>query len=264
MKKLLLIVAIAIAATPIAHGIAHAQPADPTAAGKVPLARRLYEEGVDAVNKGRWSVAYERFKASYELAPRVLTLFNLGGAQAQTGRLVEATESYRRFLRETTDGRYPDLRSDATTQLDQLEKQIAQLTIEVTNIDAGDVIAIDDSDFPRAAIGEPIPVNPGTHVAKVQRAGAVVANRSITLAPGAAEVVRLELPVKQADLVVRKPPESSVVTSPGSDIQPVDKPKSRSVLRSPWLWSAVAVVVIGGAAGAYYFTRPNDEVLVVR
>src|SRR4051794_12238516 len=106
MKQLLLIVAAALALTTSAF----AQPADSAAANKVPVARRMYEEGVDAVNKGRWSVAHDRFKASYDLAPRVLTLFNLAGAQAQTGRLVEAAESYRRFLRETTDGRFPEFR----------------------------------------------------------------------------------------------------------------------------------------------------------
>ena len=82
MKQPALIVALIIAA---ASG-ARAQSADATAAAKLPLARRLYEEGADAVSKGRWSNALDRFKASYELAPRVGTLFNLAVAQGQTGR----------------------------------------------------------------------------------------------------------------------------------------------------------------------------------
>ena len=95
-----------------------AQPADPNSAAKLPIARKLYDEGVDAVNKGRWSTAYDKFKASYELVPRPITLFNLAGAQSQTGRLVEAGESYRRFLRDTSDGRFNDLRTDAIGSLD--------------------------------------------------------------------------------------------------------------------------------------------------
>jgi hypothetical protein len=262
MKQLILIVALTCATT----SVAFAQPVDPSSAAKVPVARRQYEEGLDAANKGRWSMAYERFKSSYELAPRVITLFNLAGAQAQTGRLVEATESYRRFLRETADGRFPESRTDATAQLEQLEKQISHVTLEVTNIDPRDVIAIDESEFPHAALGEPLPMNPGQHVAQVRRSGAVVASRTITLTPGLAETVRLEVPVKPVDLVVQRPEEPPPVTGATFDpSQRSDQPeRSRSIFRSPWLWSAVAVVVVGGAAGAYFFTRSDDEVLVVR
>ena len=241
---------------------------DSTTASKVTLARRLYDEGVEAVGKTRWSVAHDRFKASYELSPRVLTLFNLAGAQRETSRFVESSESYRKFLRETSDGRYPELRSEATSALEQIEKQIAQLTIAITNIEAGDVISIDDIEFPRAALGEPFPMNPGVHVVAVRRSGAPLSSKSVTLAPGVAETVKLELtsaaPRAVADLKVRNDPSPSVANTgtPRFD----DKPAKRSggVLRSPWFWTGVVVVVAGGLTGAYLLTRPDEGVLVVR
>jgi hypothetical protein len=263
MKQLLLIVAATLALT----ASALAQPADSAAANKIPVARRMYDEGVDAVNKGRWSVAHDRFKASYELAPRVLTLFNLAGAQAQTGRLVEAAESYRRFLRETTDGRYPEFRADATTQLDALEKQVAQVTLDVTNVDAADVIMVDEIEYPHAAIREPIPMNPGPHVARIKRGDALVGSKSITLSPGAAETVRIELPVKTVDLTVRKNPDASppgVTGTAALDGKQDDHESKGGVLRSPWFWGAVAVVVVGGAVGAYVLTRDDGTTLVVK
>lgn len=263
MKQLVLIVAATLALT----AVAVAQPAD-TAANKVPVARRMYEEGVDAVNKGRWSVAHDRFKASYDLAPRVLTLFNLAGAQAQTGRLVEAAESYRKFLRETSDGRYPDLRSDATTQLDALEKQVAQVTLDIANIDAGDQIVIDDVDFPHSALREPIPMNPGPHVTRIKRGDQLVGSKSITLSPGSAETVHIEVPVKTVDLNVRNPgtPDSSsgVTGTAALDGKQSDREHKGGVLRSPWFWGAVAVVVVGGAVGAYFLTRDDGNTLVVK
>jgi hypothetical protein len=253
MKQLLLIVAITIAGT----SGAHAQPADGGTAAKLPLARRFYEEGVDAIGKARWSNALDRFKASYELAPRVLTLFNLAYAQAQTGRLVEATESYRRFLRETTDGRYPELRPVATSQLELLDKQIAQVTIDVTNLDDGDVVAIDDLELPRAALREAIPMNPGAHVARVQRGARVIATRTLALAAGAPEAVRIELPVKPPDLEVHHSADPPAVTALPPGPVRVDHGPSHAWLRSPWLWSGVAIVVAGTATGAYLMTRPD-------
>lgn len=257
MKQLLLIVAITIAAA----GGARAQPAESTSTAKLPLARRLYDEGVDAVGKGHWSIAFDRFKASYELAPRVLTLFNLAGAQGQTGRLIEAAESYRRFLGETADGRYPEFRTVATNQLELLDKQIAQVVLDVTNIESGDVIAIDEIEFPHVALREGIPMNPGPHVARVQRGAKVIATRTLTLAAGAAESVRIELPAKQLDLEVHPPAEPPAAIVPVAAPMRVDHGPRHTWLRSPWLWSGMAVVIAGSAAGAYLFTRPDGVVV---
>lgn len=261
MKPLLLIVAVLAATT----GAVHAQPADSAPGPKVTLARRLYEEGIDAVNKGQWSLAYDRFKTSYELAPRILTLFNLAGAQGQTGRLVEATENYRKFLRDTADGRFPEYRTEATNQVELLGKQISQLTVEIANLEPADVIAIDDIEFPQAALHEAIPVNPGAHTARIQRGTTMLATRTIALSSGATETVRIELPVKSPDLGVHRTPDSPAVTAlagPASAPKPVAPGASRTWLRSPWLWSGVAAVAVGAGTGAYLMMRSPDGVRV--
>lgn len=260
MRALLLSFAMLVASS----SVVWAQPSgDSTAASKITVARRLYEEGVEAVGKGRWSVAHDRFKASYELSPRVLTLFNLAGAQRETSRFVEASESYRKFLRETSDGRYPELRAEATGALESIEKQIAQLTLVAPNLDAGDAIAIDDVEFPRSALGEPFPMNPGAHAIAVRRDGAPLTSRSITLGPGVAETVTLDLP-KKADLRLRADPAAERTIAGERQDDPPKSRKSGGLLRSPWFWTVAAVVVAGGATGAYFLTRPDDGVLVVR
>jgi hypothetical protein len=258
MKQLLLSVVVLVMTT----GGVHAESADATSAPKVTLARQLYDEGVDAFGKGQWSLAYDRFKASYELAPRVLTLFNLAVAQGQLGRLVEATESYRKFLRDTGDGRYPERRTDATSQLEMLGKQIAHLTLDITNLEAGDVVAIDDVEFPQVALHEAIPMNPGPHVARIQRGPAMLATRTVALTSGAAETVHIELPMKLPDLVVHKAPDSPAVTGTAMSSKQGDHGSSGAWwsskwLRSPWLWTGVAVAAAGTATGAYLLTRPD-------
>ncbi|HEY0477038.1 MAG TPA: hypothetical protein VGD37_05910 [Kofleriaceae bacterium] len=264
MKQLLWIVVVLIATT----GGVRAESADATSATKITLARRLYDEGVDAFGKGQWSLAYDRFKTSYELAPRVLTLYNLAGAQGQTGRLVEATENYRKFLRDTGDGRYPDLRAEATNQMELLGKQIAQLTLDIPNLEPSDAIAIDDVEFPHAALHEALAINPGSHVARIQRGTVLLATRTVTLASGAAEVVHMELPVKSPDLTVHQSPAppigTAIAAAPGATAalhRPVDHGTSRAWLRSPWLWSGVAAVVVASAGGAYLLTRPDGVVI---
>lgn len=238
-----------------------AQPAESTSAAKLPLARRLYEEGMAATEEGRWSIAFDRFKASHELAPRAQTLFNLAGAQSHTGRLVEAAESYRAFLRETADGRFSEFRPAAIEHLEALDRQIVQVTLDVTNLEAGDVIAIDEIEFPHGVLRAPIPLNPGSHVARVRRGASVIASRTLTLAAGATESIRFELPAKPIDLTLRRPPASPAVSSAAATpSRPAPRP-GRAWLRSPWLWSGVAVVVAGTAGGAYLLTRPDGVVI---
>lgn len=238
-----------------------AQPADDTSASKVQLARRLYDEGLEAVNKSRWSVAYEKFKASYELAPRVLTLFNLAASQAQTGRVVDATESYRRFLRETSDGRYPDLRTDATTQIEALEARTSQLTLDVKQLAASDTIMLDQVPFPHAGLREPLPMNPGDHAVTVARDGLTVARREFELAPGAAETITIVLPTK-ADLQL-SPGSPIAAPAPVSGGSPPPPRDEGGTLSSPWFWTAVVVIAGGATAGGYFLLRDNSDAITI-
>lgn len=263
MKQLLiLILVITVAASSEAFAQAAA-----TQTVKLPVARRLYDEGVDAADKGQWSIAYDRFKASYELVPRIHTLFNLACAQSQTGRLVEATENYRRFLRDASTGSHPDLRAQATSQLELIERQLAHLTIDVGNLDPGDTIAVDEVELPAAVLHQSLPMNPGPHVARIQRGSQVIASRAITLASGAAESVRIELPVKPVvlDAPVKPPVAAPAAPDQPRPLPPLPRPAERSPgrswLRSPWLWSGVAVVVAGTAGGAYLLTRRDGVVI---
>lgn len=270
MKHLLVIAMLAPMLAPVlalAPASALAQSADPNSAAKLPIARKLYDEGVDAVNKGRWSTAYDKFKASYELVPRPITLFNLAAAQSQTGRLVEASESYRRFLRDTSDGRLNEMRESATSQLEALDKQIAQVTIDVGHLEPDDIILIDEIEFPHSALRTAIPMNPGQHVARVQRGQNAIANRKITLSSGANESVQIDLPIAPPpDLTVHRDPESGAPGVTGTSMsgrrtEPAPEPP-RSWLRSPWLWTGVAVVVGGAAVGTYMLTRSPDGVTI--
>jgi hypothetical protein len=61
-------------------------------------ANTLKQQGLRAAKDKNWEVARERFEQSYALDPRPLTLFNLAVAQEHTSRLVDARESYARFL----------------------------------------------------------------------------------------------------------------------------------------------------------------------
>jgi hypothetical protein len=254
---------LALACFVIAPGRVSAQQSD-TDAAKIQVARKLYDEGVDAVKQSRWSVAYDKFKASHELAPRVLTLMNLAGAEQNTNRFVEASESFRRFLRETSDGRYPELRASATAALESIEKQIAQMTLKVTNLDPSDAVKVDESDFPQSALGEPFPMNPGSHAVWVVRGGAKLGTKTFALTAGAAETVTVDLNKKVEPQAPLTTATSDTLTGTNFSAAPPAEKTKGSILRSPWLWVGVGAVVVAGGVTAYYLSTRSTADAVVR
>lgn len=254
--------------------VASAQDGDPAsvvddaaATAKVKLARRLFNEGVEATRGSRWRTAHDKFKKSYELAPRVLTLFNLASAQYRTDRYVEAAESYTKFLAQTSDGRFEEFRNEARSQLTEIENRIGVLVITVNNLEGADKVAIDGVSYPHSAIGEELPVNPGNHQIVVRRDGATIATKTVSVARGGAERATIEIDRgAPPDLRVPPPREdgladsgSGLVIDRGDDGRRDDGgDKGGSIFRSPWFWTAVAVVVGGGAAGYLLLSREAD------
>src|SRR5262249_53465970 len=100
-------------------GVARAE--DSPTPSELALARSEYKRGVAATKKERWEEAYEAFFRAFELSQRPAILLNLGTAQAKTGRLVEARESYQGFLREAPKSEVAKHKRNAESALKELE-----------------------------------------------------------------------------------------------------------------------------------------------
>src|SRR6185437_3696897 len=69
-------------------------------ADDVDAARQAFLEARALGSQGRWAEAAERYGASLRLHRSALTLYSLGLAQKESGKLVEARESFTAFLAE--------------------------------------------------------------------------------------------------------------------------------------------------------------------
>jgi hypothetical protein len=181
----------------LALGIGASGTARGQGAADVAIARDLFRQGVELAQKGRWDEARERYRRSLALKRAPLTLYSLGVAQQQTGRFVDAVESFRAFLAE----REPE--SAATTPYEQpardaalaLEKRVARLDVEVLPAAVKAVrLEIDGHIVPEAALGLPRPVDPGERVIVVSAEGFRATRTTAKLAEGesAKITVRLE------------------------------------------------------------------------
>lgn len=128
-------------------------------ASETAAARRLFEEGLEALEQSSWQAAHDAFQRSYELAPRTSTLLNLATAQAELGLLVEATESYRTFIAEATGRQRQHLRN-AEGAMAEIESRLAHVELSIPALEPGDVIRLNGRDMPNAALEVNLPMNP--------------------------------------------------------------------------------------------------------
>ena len=223
---------------------AAAQPAD---GARVEDAREHYRRGMDAVSEARWEDACEAFATAYELVPRPLILFNLGGAQMEAGRLVDALDSYRRFL-ESAESESEEFVSEARAAVERLERSVPRVTLRAPGAPVGSEVRLDGDAVLASELGTELPVDPGDHRAEVARGAEILASETFEVS----EAERLEIVLDVEVEVEEVAPGPFETGTAGEDDD------GSSVLSSPWLWVAVGVVVIGGAVTAGVLLSGDD------
>lgn len=223
-------------------------------ASEVAAARTLFEEGVAAAGEGRWADALSAFERSYEIAPRSSTLLNLAGAQAQLGRLVAASESYRRLIRDAgSAARERRLREQAQDALDAVTPRLAHLTLRVPDLREGDRVMLDDAEVARALVGVSTPVDPGTHRVIVTRGASEVGRASLNLAEG--ESGDLNVVLRSGDTAVVATDEDGDADDVLATTTETPAEEGGEDLTLPIVLGVVGALVVGGVVAAVVATQ---------
>jgi hypothetical protein len=184
---------------------------------QVAQARALFEEGLRLADGGRAEEAEDRFRRSLAIYPSPNAAFNLAYLLGERGEVVEATELYQQVA--SMASAPMELRREAGRRAQALAPRVARLTISLTGATDGVSVRVGHRELSPAALGVPVPIDPGPQQIDALRAAETVASMRVSLAAGQSGSVTLDVP----------PP-------PG-------------ILESPWLWTVVAVVVVGAAVG---------------
>ncbi len=224
---------LACALIAVVPALATAQEAS---ASEMAAARELFQEGVAAARQERWEEARTLFERSYRIVPRSSTLLNLASAQAETGQLVQAAESYRRFIADAGP-RETRLRSSAEDALADIEGRLARVTISVEGLEGDDEIWLDEQIIGHGSLGIGLPVSPGDHVVTVARAGAAVAERRFSVGEGASGEVVLDA----SEQPQVEPAPVDPIAAPGPS---VDEDDGGTIWSSPWLWVGIGAAVL--------------------
>lgn len=200
-------------------------------------ARDAFLRGQEAADSGRWADALREFEQAYLMSGVPTALFNAGMALRALGRHKEARDTFDRLIES-----HPD--SPATEQARPLrDEEAARVAVlELAGLDPGAEyeLRLDGRrlDVPVAEVTE-VEVDPGQHGVSAEREGYETFTWEGRLTDGARE--RIE--------VVMAEIERQQTTEEGS-----------SIAKSPILWIAVAVVVVGGAVGLGFWLAKDDGI----
>jgi hypothetical protein len=240
MKAVLsmLVVCCAVARGAVAAPAARADDSQAKARAQV-----LLSEGTAAYGRGDYAAALDKFTAAYRIFPSPKLWFNIGQANRDLGRPVEAVAAFDRFLDDAA-GAPPETLAEARRSAAELKTKLGQ--IEVACATDGAEVSVDGKPVGSTPLGQMVWTTPGRHQVAVQQAGFSPAIEDVTVSAGSVSAVSIDL--RPVDL---RAPNAAGDAAPVGGAGPAAD--QLPIYHRIWFWVAVSAVVATGATIAVIF-----------
>jgi hypothetical protein len=210
-------------------------------------AQALLGQGTKLYEQGDVAGALEKFNAAFAAYPSPKLMFNIGQANRDLSRPVEAMEALEKFLEGAPDAS-PETIADANKSVAELRKKLGKIRVDCET--PGAEVSVDGKSVGLTPLPDLIWTTPGRHQLTASRAGATPAIENVEVAAGSVNSVTMRLlplatPVIAAPVPVPKPaPEVKLETAP-----PPSDASQGWWLGRKWTWIAAGSTVLL-AAGA--------------
>jgi hypothetical protein len=210
-------------------------------------AQALLGQGTKLYEQGDVAGALEKFSAAYAAYPSPKLMFNIGQANRELNRPVEAIEAFQRFLAEATDAS-PETIADANKSVAELRKKLGRIRIDCET--PGAEVSVDGKPVGLTPLPELIWATPGRHQVTASHANTAPAIENVEVPVGSVGIVTMRLlPLTAAVIAAPVPaPEAA----PEVKLQNAPPPSDASQgwwLGRKWTWIAAGSTVLL-AAGA--------------
>jgi hypothetical protein len=161
-------------------------------------ARQMATEGIQSYKQGKHAEALDLLQRAEQLYDAPVHLIYIARVQAALGKLVEASETYRRLARTDLAAGAPQAFKDAVTdaqkELQLLEPKIPSLRIDVGPPNTkGLQLKLDGEILSSVVVGINRPTNPGKHTVEAAAADFDAATATVDLLSGGKQSVTLQL-----------------------------------------------------------------------
>jgi hypothetical protein len=200
---------------------------------------RLIREALMEFEHARWPEAYALFSQAHQISPNARTLRGLGVVSYELGEYPEALQHLQAALESRVKPLSPKLRTQVQELLERARRLVGTLEVQVTPAGAQVLVGR------RALEQHETQVPVGKVTVRAEKSGYAPAERVVTIRGGRRHTLRLKL------IPVGAPGPSTAAAQPGTAAmvspQPgADADPDGSVWSSPWLWTGVGLVVVGG------------------
>ena len=183
-------------------------------------AKTLFEDGVKLYKAGSYEEARVKFKAAYGLKRRPSIVLNLGHAELQTKRPLDAAGHFREVIA-MADAKQDD-KDDAKIGLADARKQLGVIDVEAP---AGSTVSLDGTVV--ASVEGGVDVMPGAHTVSVKSSSGKEYVEKVTVSAGGSVTVKGEAPP------LPPPPDPTTTTTTTTAPPPGDTTTSTSAVPPP-------------------------------
>jgi hypothetical protein len=159
-------------------------------------ARQLAEEAQRAMHSGDYPAAVAAWQRAYQRTSDAKFLLQLAEAEIAQGKLRAASDELRRFLAALPADSAPEARAEAQRQLDDVQRRIAHLRLELRGAHGDERVELDGNVEPAAALGYDVALDPGDHALSVRRAERALAAQTFHVGDG--ELLRISVDLAAA------------------------------------------------------------------
>jgi hypothetical protein len=218
----------------------------------VATARQLAISGIDAVESGDCDKGAPLLERAEGLHHASVHLQYLARCRKASGRLVAATEMWRRIIREgAPEGSSPAVAtalSEAQSELEKALPRLAKKTIRTAQSYPGLALTLDGANLPADMVGAPQVLDPGDHELAVTASGFQSWSQRFSVPEG-----------DDSELVVELTPLEGGATAPGPGETPHDATGSGKSFLGPAGWITGSVGVAALIAGTVTLLSRNSR-----
>ena len=202
-------------------------------------AQRLLTEGSDLYEKGDYAGALEKFNAAYAAYPSPKLMFNIGQANRDLSRPVEALEAFEKFLAGALDAS-PETTADARKSLTELRDKLGRIRIDCEK--PGSEVSVDGKSIGLTPLLDPIWATPGRHQVTAKHARAAPAVEDVDVAAGSMSTVTMRMLPLAVPMAVASGPLANATPDLG-----LQAPPTSSSARPGWWLGRKWTWVAGGS-----------------
>lgn len=245
VRAFVFVCAIAFAAAAAPHAAHHV--ASPE---EVAVARRLFREATALERAKKWDDAVAKLKQVVAIKETPGVRYHLAYCEEHSGHLVEALVDYDRAGELLRDGaKAPDVARLLGPARDALKKRVPTLTVDLPASVKTASLSLDGKAVAPELVGQPTPLNPGSHAVSVTAPGHQAFSTTVTLKEGEARVVDAKLPALAA---APAPAAAAAPAPPPAGPPPAAEHASASPARTVVLIAEGAITAAGLGVGIGY------------